>query len=95
MYTKIAFCGKDRQEKHTLPNEGNGNLMQGMRFWPCCIKPSQPFRKTIHQPVRQLQLQTHFSKQGDMPNRVSAHLVRKIHKLPCQKELHESSQQPF
>lgn len=55
MSTKIAFCGKDRQEKYPLLTEGNGNMMQGMSFWLGCVKPSQPFRKIIHQPVRQLQ----------------------------------------
>lgn len=51
--------------------------MQGMSLWLCCIKPSQPFRKIFHQPVGQLQLQTHLSKQGDKPNRALPHVVRK------------------
>lgn len=57
--------------------------MQGMSFWLCCIEPSQPFRKVFHQPVRQLQLQTHLSKQGDKPNRVSPHVVRKYTNSPA------------
>lgn len=67
--------------------------MQGMSFWLGCVKPSQPFRKIIHQPVRQLQLQTHLSKQGDKPNRVSAHLVRKYTNYPARKsskKVHDS-----
>jgi hypothetical protein len=52
MYPEIAFCGKGRQEKCPLPNEGNENVMQGMSFWLCCLKPSQPFRKIIHLPVK-------------------------------------------